>query len=196
MTSTTKMTMPEVPKAQKGYVAPEWSEEELSEREARSEPYDTPEDWDLNYKYDATTERDAGMASLAAKAEYVDFLSNTPHNIENNGVELDAAAFRDAIETLVIAVWGEVRQWKKQPKAEVIAKAAGLALALARGERGVKHPRDLAKEVSVKYETFLKVLSIAKAEEARLCLAADLSPSDCTIDIDRELDGMWKNSGT
>ena len=124
-------------------------------------------DWD---NLDLRTDTEKAAAPIIEAAGVADLLEHMTE--ESRPVDVDLSG--ETTKTLLVAVWHELRGWKKQPKPEVIAKAVGLAIAKARGEKGLKHPRDLAKEVSVRPKTFFQVLNIADAEIARLGLSNDL----------------------
>jgi hypothetical protein len=106
----------------------------------------------------------------AEPAHLLEYLSE-----ESRPADIDMSG--ETTKILLVAVWNELRAWKKSPSPEVIAQAVGLAIARVRGEQGLKHPRDLAKEVRVRPQTFFRVLNIAEAEIARLELSGGLRES-------------------
>ncbi len=109
----------------------------------------------------------------AIDSDFLEHLSELPAPVDLDNPDLS----NESVQVLLIAVWSELKSWRRQPTPEVIAKAVGLAIARTRGERGIKHPRDLAKEVRVRPQTFFKVLNVATAEIERLGLREGLGNS-------------------
>jgi hypothetical protein len=122
--------------------------------------------------YSVATETEKAAATIILAAEYSDFVRETPHEQVAYGVEIVASD--EATKLLVIAVTVEVGRWTKPPKAEAVAHGIGLAIAKIRGEQGVKHPRDIAKEVGVRAQTLHRIKNVALQEIQRLGLKGDL----------------------
>lgn len=113
------------------------------------------EDWAWSLATDAEK---AAAPSIDAAID-ADFQDTVPHGDAVEGVTFDDRA--DSAEQLTLAVAVRVNRWKKPPKPEVIVAAVGLALAYYQGIKGVKHPRDIAKQVRVRPQTLFKVRKIA-----------------------------------
>lgn len=111
-------------------------------------------------------------APLIAEAIRADFIRETPFDSAPYGMEIDSD--QEAMKLLMLAVTVEVNRWKKPPKAEVTAAGIGLALAYIRKERGIKHTRDIAKEVGVRPQTLFQVRKLTLMEIQRLNFASDL----------------------
>lgn len=141
------------------------------------------DDWEWNSR----SETEKAAAPIIERA-LVDDLMDEDDGVglseERRPIDLDGSG--EAVKTLLVAVWVELRSWRRRPKPEVIAKVVGLAIATARGERGLKHPRDLAKEVGVRYQTFNQVLGIANAEIDRLGLGDGLKKTGTYNEDDGE----------
>lgn len=121
------------------------------------------------------SEIEKAAASVIAEAVQADFEREvSPGAVPP--VEIDSR--QEALKLLLIAVWGEVSQWKRPPKPEAIAAGVGVAVAQVRGERGVKHPRDIAKEARVRAQTLHRIKNVALQEIQRLSLRFDLSGSE------------------
>jgi hypothetical protein len=82
---------------------------------------------------------------------------------------------RESMTLLAVAVALEVARWPGRPlRAEVIAAGICLAVAKARRERNVKHPRDMAKDVRVRPKTMFAIMNFASQEIQRLNLEEEV----------------------
>lgn len=103
-----------------------------------------------------------------------DWRRNVAHDpSEGYGVEIEGD--RDAMLQLIIAVTTSLNRLRRPPKAEAIAAGIGLAISMVRRVRGVKHPRDIAKDVGVRAQTLHQIKNLAISEIQRLSLTSTLS---------------------
>ena len=149
--------------------------------------FDDELDLQLLGEWDSRSEIEKAAAPVIERAHVADLLDEDDGgglSEERRPIDLDVSG--EAAKSILVAVWIELQGWRRPPKPEVIAKAVGLAIAATRGESGLKHPRDLAKEVGVRYQTFNRVLGIANAEIGRLGLGDGLKKTGTYNEDDGE----------
>ena len=79
-----------------------------------------------------------------------------------------------AVHRLTLGVWAAVLKWPKPPKARVLAAGICLALTHFWHVRGIKHPRNIAKEHRVRPKTLFAIRRVALAEIERIGLGPEL----------------------
>ncbi|HXQ72689.1 MAG TPA: hypothetical protein VN844_19485 [Pyrinomonadaceae bacterium] len=145
------------------------------------EKYPLPgSEWDIDEfeaggAYDDDYDDDTGPIDDRTAELYLrDWRRNVAHDpSEDHGVEIEGD--RDAMLQLIIAVTTSLNRLRRPPKAEAIAAGIGLAISMVRRVRGVKHPRDIAKDVGVRAQTLHQIKNLALSEIQRLSLTSILS---------------------
>lgn len=117
---------------------------------------------------------DSGPIDDRVTAMYLqDWRRNVSHD-PSEGYGVEVTSDRDALMQLMIAVTTELNRRRKPPKAKATATGIGLAISMIRHEKGVKHPRDLAKEIGVRAQTLHQIKNLALQQIQRLNLLSAL----------------------